>query len=78
MEHFPLAICDFQTKLKKSDLPSLLYTCQKPGMDRNYCLFVIHRELQNVVYMTKNRCSRKRGEGPVLWARQADMFGINQ
>ena len=26
---------------------------------------VIHRELQNVVYMKKNRCSRKRGEGPV-------------
>ena len=31
---------------------------------------VIHRELQNVIYMNKNRCSRKRGEGPVhkyLW-----------
>jgi hypothetical protein len=37
-----------------------------------YCIChpVIHRELQNVVYMKKNRCSRKRGEGPVnkyLW-----------
>ena len=29
------------------------------------CHPVIHRELQNVVYMNKNRCSRKRGEGPV-------------
>ena len=29
------------------------------------CHPVIHRELQNVVYMEKNRCSRKRREGPV-------------
>jgi hypothetical protein len=44
-----------------------LYICQKPGMDRNYCLIVfivytfvchpvVHRKLQNVVYMKKNRC----------------------
>ena len=34
------------------------------------CHPVIHRELQNVVYMEKYQCSRKRWEGPVhkyLW-----------
>ena len=43
------------------------------------CHPVIHRELQNVVYMKKkNRCSRKRGEGPVhkyLWLEL--QFGDN-
>ena len=34
------------------------YICQKPGMDRNYCLivfivYICHRKLQNVVYMKK-------------------------
>jgi hypothetical protein len=41
-------------------------SCQKPGMDTNYCLIVlivymsysntnVHRKLQNVVYMKKSR-----------------------
>ena len=59
------------------------YTCQKPvWIEATVCLYllyichlVIHRELQIVVYMKKNRCSRKRGEGPVhkyLWSYQSN------
>jgi hypothetical protein len=46
-------------------------------MDRNYCLIVfivytfvchpvVHRKLQNVVYMKKNRCLKKRGGGAII------------
>ena len=45
------------------------YACQKPSMDRNCCLIVfllyichtvIHRELQNVVYMKKKLMLKKK------------------
>jgi hypothetical protein len=45
------------------------YACQKPSMDRNCCLIVfllyichtvIHRKLQNVVYMQKKLMLKKK------------------
>ena len=64
--------------LLKHDPFQTLYTCQKPGMDRNYCLlvfivYVIQWYIESCKMLftwKKNRCSRKRGEGPVnkyLW-----------
>ena len=57
------------TRRENTNNPQVLV--DRTGSNATFCnSLVIHRELQNVVYMKKNRCSRKRGEGPVhkyLW-----------
>ena len=59
-------------KMSQRKTLSKPYACQKPSMDRNCCLIVflsyichtvIHRKLQNVVYMKKKLMLKKGGMG---------------
>jgi hypothetical protein len=61
-------------KMSQRKTLSKPYACQKPSMDRNCCLIVfllyichtvIHRKLQNVVYMKKKlMLKKKQSEAP--------------